>query len=158
MIHIETDTTTFNLRGVGLFLEGDYVLIHRAEQDDFWTPPGGRAELGESTREAAAREMREELKVEVEIGRLLWVLEYFFESRGRAFHEIAFYYQAHLAPGSNITPATPLFYSDDFGLPLIFRWVRIDELEGMQFYPSFLKTALKELPETTQHVILPEED
>jgi ADP-ribose pyrophosphatase YjhB (NUDIX family) len=158
MVHLETDTAVFNLRVVCVFVAGDYVLIHRAEPDDFWTAPGGRVELGESTREAAAREMREELKVAVEVGRLLWVVEYFFEAQGRDFLEVTFFYQAHFPPGSNINPDLPLFYGDDFGMPLIFRWVRVEELEELRFYPSFLKTALRELPETLQHVIFREED
>jgi ADP-ribose pyrophosphatase YjhB (NUDIX family) len=158
MIHFQTETTTFNFRVVAIFIDGDHVLIHRAEPDDFWTPPGGRAELGESTRETVAREMREELKVEVEVGRLLWVVEYFFDTPGRAFHEVDFYYQTHFPPSAGVTPATPLFYGDEEGLQLIFCWVRLDELEALRLYPTFLKTALKELPETPQHLICREED
>lgn len=158
MVHLETESAVFNLRTVCVFADGGHVLIHRAEPDDFWTPPGGRVEIGESTREAAAREMREELKVNVEVERLLWVAEYFFEVQGRTFHEVTFYYRAHFPPAANITPDVPLFYGDDFGLPLIFRWVRVDELQELRFYPTFLKTALKTLPEAPQHVILREED
>jgi ADP-ribose pyrophosphatase YjhB (NUDIX family) len=158
MIHLETERATFNLRVVGVFIDSNHVLIHRAEPDKLWTPPGGRAELGESTREALAREMLEE----VEVGRLLWVVEYFYEMQGRPFQEVAFYYQAHLPGGCGISPDVPVFYGDDFGLPLIFRWVRVDglvdELEGLPLYPSFLRTGLSQLPETPQHVIMREED
>lgn len=158
MIHLETESVVFNLRVVGVFVDGDCVLIHRSVNDDFWTPPGGRAELGESTREAVAREMREELQVEVEVGKLLWVVEYFFPWQERIFHEVTFYYHTSFMPGANINPATPLFYGDEEGLQLIFRWAHLDELEGLRLYPGFLKTDLRELPETTQHVILWEED
>ena len=158
MIHLETANTVFNLRVVAVFTHGDYVLIHRAESDYSWSLPGGRGEFGESTREAVAREMREELKVEVEVGRLLWVLEYFFEFQARAWHEVNFCYQTGFPPSANVTPATPTFYGDDMGLPLIFRWVHLDELQGVRLYPSFLKTALRQLPETTQHVISREEE
>lgn len=158
MIHFEIGNAVFNLRVVAVFIEGEYVLVHRAEPDDFWTLPGGRAELGENTKEAAAREMREELKVEAEVGKLLWVVEYFFDLPERAYHEVAFYYRMHFPPGAIITPATPIFHGDDMGLPLIFRWVRLDELAGLRLYPTFLKTALCELPETTQHVILRDDD
>ncbi|MDQ3705646.1 MAG: hypothetical protein M3437_10575 [Chloroflexota bacterium] len=44
MVHLETERAVFNLRAVCVFVYGDHVLVHRAE-------------LGESTREASAREM-----------------------------------------------------------------------------------------------------
>jgi len=52
LIHIEQpDAPIFNFRAAGIILDGDWVLLHRAEIDDFWAPPGGRVELGEAAAE-----------------------------------------------------------------------------------------------------------
>ena len=76
-ITFDKGDTRFVYRVAGVALDGDRVLIHRAEIDDFWALPGGRPSLMESADEALAREMHEELSAEVRIRRLLWVVEIF---------------------------------------------------------------------------------
>ena len=63
---------------VGVILDGDrnILLTRRAldtHQGGLWEFPGGKVEEGESTREALARELREELGIE--IGRTSALLE-----------------------------------------------------------------------------------
>ena len=53
--------------------EGKVLLVRRANQPGYglWSIPGGYVDRGEVVEEAAAREVREETGLEVEIGRLL---------------------------------------------------------------------------------------
>ncbi|HIH88955.1 TPA: NUDIX hydrolase [Candidatus Bathyarchaeota archaeon] len=57
--------------GVGILIRNgdDYLLIKRASEPDkgMWSVPGGMVELGETVRDAAAREAQEETGLEVEI-------------------------------------------------------------------------------------------
>ena len=46
------------------------------EFKDGWAFPGGKIELGESSEEALVREIREELDVDIKVGRLLETVEY----------------------------------------------------------------------------------
>ena len=65
------------LVGVGGFVhkDGKVLLIRRKFEPNKgrWAPPGGLLELGEDPEEAARREVREELGLEVEVEGLLQV-------------------------------------------------------------------------------------
>jgi ADP-ribose pyrophosphatase YjhB (NUDIX family) len=80
----------FDVRAAALLLDGERVLLHRLDGDTSWALPGGRVHLGEAA-DQVRREMREELGVAVAVTRLLWIVESFFEHRGRTHHELGFY-------------------------------------------------------------------
>jgi ADP-ribose pyrophosphatase YjhB (NUDIX family) len=153
MITFGIGSMRFIYRVVGVALDQDRVLLHRAENEDFWTMPGGRCELLEPATDTLKREMLEELEAEVTVGRLLWVMENFFEYEGRSCHELALYFLMSLPPDSPLTGRTEPFLGDEEGTRLIFRWIPLDELEDLIILPSFLKTALKSPPEAITHLV-----
>jgi len=63
--------------GAVVILDGAVVLVRRAKAPGAgeWTLPGGRVELGERLEDAVAREMHEELGLEVEVGPVLEIFE-----------------------------------------------------------------------------------
>jgi 8-oxo-dGTP pyrophosphatase MutT (NUDIX family) len=63
------------------------ILLVRQSHDgrDIWMPPGGAIEEGESSRDAAIREVMEETGLIVHAGRLLWHVEEVSEERGQRF-------------------------------------------------------------------------
>ena len=65
--------------GVGVLIKrgGEYLLIKRASEPDrgLWTIPGGLVEVGESVREAAIREAREETGLEIEVLEILDIID-----------------------------------------------------------------------------------
>jgi 8-oxo-dGTP diphosphatase len=65
--------------GVGIvcFRGADVLLIRRGQppREGSWSLPGGRQKLGETVRECALRELRQETGVEAEIGPLVDVVD-----------------------------------------------------------------------------------
>jgi ADP-ribose pyrophosphatase YjhB (NUDIX family) len=66
---------------------GGRVLLvsQRHEGKEIWMPPGGAIEAGESSRDAAIREVMEETGLVIHVGRLLWHVEEVSEERGQRF-------------------------------------------------------------------------
>ena len=63
--------------GVVVWKDGRVLLIRRGKSPmrGRWSLPGGRQELGETVREAAVREVREETGLEIRLGALLDVVD-----------------------------------------------------------------------------------
>ena len=146
-------STHLNYRVAGICIHDGHVLLHREEKDEFWVMPGGRPRLFESSRDALVREMDEEIATRVEVLSLLWVTEYFFTYAGVPFHEIAFYFLMSLPRDSPFRDVGTDFSGKEGDVTLLFHWFRIDEIEGVRLLPSFLGTALSDLPNSPVHVI-----
>lgn len=88
------------IRAVALCVvcHGDRVLVRRHSDPDrlriFFRPLGGSIEFGESSLDAARREVQEEIGAEVTNLRLLGCIENLFDAEDGAGHEIVFIYQA----------------------------------------------------------------
>ncbi len=156
----DDDGHHFKYRVSAVAIRGKDVLIHRAEVDDFWALPGGHVEMTETSEEALKREMKEELGVYIEVKRLLWVAENFFEYDGDRFHEVCFYYLIDLPDDSDMIKKDDVFYGSEGAyeylgkeIELIFKWHHLHELDQIKFYPNFLVEALKDIPEHTEHII-----
>lgn len=154
MITFDRGQTKFSLRVVGIIIESGKVLLCQNEQDTrFWFMPGGRAELLESSSESIKREMQEELGVEVQVERLLWMVENFGISQGLAAHEISMHYLIRLPAGSLFQDQTAIHRFEDGGVKSICKWHDLGKLDDIVLYPEFLRAALHDIPDKPQHII-----
>jgi ADP-ribose pyrophosphatase YjhB (NUDIX family) len=83
---------------------GSVLLIKRGKPplSESWSLPGGRVKEGENLKEAAAREVREECAVDIEVFDLIKTFEYIerdAESRVK-FHYFVFDFRAEYRSGS----------------------------------------------------------
>lgn len=154
MISFDGGDGRFNLRVAGVVVQEAHVLLHRAVSDPFWALPGGRVEMLETAPDALCREMQEELLTDVDVGRLLWVVENFFTYGERRFHEIGLYFALTLVdPLAFPVGPEPWDGQEDGGVPLVFQWFPLDGLAGVDVRPSFLVDALTMLPEAPVHLV-----
>lgn len=102
----------------------------RDHQPDF---PGGRVESGETEREAAAREMKEEAGIEVREQdlRLLYTRTRFFEDKGESVSH--FLYTAQLPS----TPEVTISFEHE-----AFEWVPFEKVVSDYEFNSFYAEAL----------------
>lgn len=157
MLSLETSAGYFTVRTVGVAIHNEQVLLHRAAHDTWWSLPGGRVELHESSADALVREMREELGVEAVLLRLLWVVERFYVS-SRRNHSIQFYYLTQI-PEALFPESAPTFTSPESNdTPLVFQWYPLDQLDALPIplYPAMLSTMLRQLPEAVVHLVAAE--
>ena len=135
----------FSYHVAALIQDGDNhslrVLLHRPAEDDFWSLPGGKVELGEESEQALRRQIRAQLDCEIEITRLLWLVENFFERGGEKFHELGLYFLARLPQGGP-------------PLPRAFQWFpcRPEILADLNIRPTFLNDRLAQIPEQIENV------
>lgn len=147
-----TDIALFNYRVAGIWIKNGHVLLHRDVNEKNWSLPGGRVKMAEDSTLSIKREFQEELGLDIKIERLAWVVENFFEYKGKDVHEMGLYYlvtQKNESFELNMSP----FYGNE-GERLIYRWTPLEELQKIQLYPEFLRTDLATISLSTEHIIV----
>lgn len=152
VLRLAHDDTLFTVRVAAACVHDGHVLLEGSD-DGFWILPGGHGELLEPTDATVRREMREEFGIEVEVGRLLWIVENFFTYEEVRSHQISFVYETHLPPDCDLLDTTRDFAGFDGDTPFVGRWFPIASLSETWLLPSFLCEALAELPDTPQHLV-----
>lgn len=146
------DRSGFKLRSAAVIVRDGRLLLHRATDQDVWYLPGGTGEFGEWSRHTLIRELREELYVDADVGRLLYVVEHFFETRARRWHQIASLFETALPEGCDAVRRETWEDEQPDGR-VVFRWVPLDELRTLRIAPGFLAAALHDLPREPRHVV-----
>jgi 8-oxo-dGTP pyrophosphatase MutT (NUDIX family) len=155
LIRLNAGPQRFQMRVAGLGFRDGYVLVHRAVHESFWTFPGGRAEIGETSEETLRREMVEELSVDVTVRRLLWSVENFFHYEEMDWHELGLYYLMELPADFPFDPGEIVHRIQDGEDELEFKWVRAtrEALVALDIPPYFIAEEIENLPATSRHLV-----
>lgn len=142
----------FKYRVSGILVVNNKVLTVKIANNDFYCLPGGHVEMFEDTKHAAIREFEEETGIKVDIERLTFICENFFNGNLGKMHELGFYYL--LKPQENIkTNDFEIIEKDKCGdVSLKFKWMDVDSVEN--FKPEFLKDRIKSLPQSVEHLVI----
>ena len=115
------------IRVTAAIIESDdkILIAQRKSEDDIfgglWEFPGGKIEDGETPEECMARELKEELDIEVEVGELITSNKHKYP---HGYFELIAYRVKY------ISGEIVLNDHDDF------KWVTIDEMDSFEFPPA----------------------
>jgi len=158
MVAFDKEKARFNYRVAGVAIQNGRVLLDRNSRNSYWVLPGGHPEMMEPMADALRREVREEIGADVEVVRLLWIMENFFY-KNKDIHELSFYFLMQLPPTSPLLVSDGPFYGKEHGYTLTFQWFPLIEADlfSLPLYPSNMAAALIQLPEATQHLVFHDE-
>lgn len=138
------DDFVFSYRVGGILICDGKILLQRPPKDNY-AIIGGHISAMETSAETLAREFREELHADVEVGRLLAIGEIFFPWGKRPCHQIALYYEVELKNPTQI-PLDGIFHGydelDNERIDLDFCWVPLQDLKEEIVYPMELTAHL----------------
>ncbi|TDE16615.1 NUDIX hydrolase [Dyadobacter psychrotolerans] len=140
----------FNFRAAGVAVVNGKLLLHKTSADKFWSLPGGRADMFETTKETLLREMMEETGMTVSVEQLMWIVENFFEYNQIRYHEIGFYYRMQFADLRDQND----FVVVENGSELLFHWHPLEELAAIKIHPNFITAELISDNTSPKHVVL----
>lgn len=93
-ITFSTNAGKFNYRVCAVILHENKILAMRDERSPYYYLPGGRVALHKTAETVVLREVREELEIDAEILRPLWLNESFFaeDVSHEKHHELCLYF------------------------------------------------------------------
>ncbi|MFJ7828285.1 NUDIX hydrolase [Psychrobacillus sp. NPDC096623] len=153
-ISFKTTEGRFNYRVAGLLVHDEKLLIMQDKGQPYYYVPGGRIRMNEKSEDAVKREIKEELGIEVNVNRMLWVNENFFkeESFHEQFHEVCFFYLLELKDEEVLKKGSK-FVVDENGKTHTYYWKSLDEINNINLYPQFLKEKMSEIPPHIKHIV-----
>ena len=144
----KTDAGICNYRVCAVILHEDKLLATKDQNSPYFYLPGGRVKLHEAAEDAIVREVREELNVEPQIIRPLWLNQGFFteDVTGVRFHELCLYYLVDISETDLLTRGD-CFTMLESGHPHYYEWIPLSRLKEEYLYPLFIKEKIFTLPE-----------
>jgi 8-oxo-dGTP pyrophosphatase MutT (NUDIX family) len=133
--------------GAGRVLLIRCVAMRRDGEFVFWLTPGGEIEAGETSAEAAVRELREELGLDVAVVGPVYGEATRFEHQGEMRDNLDFYFVARCDAAA---PELRGVTAEEIGLMREVRWWSVEEIEAAmagseRIFPVDLAGRVREL-------------
>ena len=96
---IKTFANHIRIRSCGILIQDKAILlikhINIGELDEFWCPPGGAVQFGETLSQAVIREFKEETSLDISCQSLIATNEHI----APPLHAIEFFHETHIIDG-----------------------------------------------------------
>ncbi len=144
---LKTENGRFNYRACAVILNGNKLLAMTDENAPYYYLIGGKVELHETAETAVLREIKEEMNVNAEIVRPLWVCQNFFTEKVNKdrYHELCFYFLVDISH-TDILEKGNKFVFKEGKHTLTFEWLNVSELNDKYIVPEFIKKEIGNLP------------
>lgn len=156
-IEIQRECGNFKLRVNGILIVDNKVLSVKMQKNEFFCLPGGHIELGEDSKEAIIREMKEETGYDIMINKLIALTENFFTRKnGKKIHEISLYYLLDSVNEIKIKNQEYSVIENDKGeiINHKFKWIEINHIDNENFKPVMVKEKIKNQDYKFEHIII----
>lgn len=148
-ISYQTGEGVFNYRVCAVITRGETLLVMKDERSPYYYLPGGRVKLHETAQKALLREIREELEVDAEIIRPLWLNQSFFtEDVNRLnYHELCLYFLVDVSKTNLMRKENDFILMENGKHRHAFSWMPFSRLGKSYLYPEFIKESILHLPD-----------
>lgn len=154
-IKILSDQMKFKYRVSAIFIRDNKLLVNKYD-DNSYCLPGGSVEIGETSKEAILRELKEEINLNFEILSFAGIAENFFTNlKGQKTHSIDFYYYVKLVDDKDYEFIDYNRIENDKGriVEHKFSWININKLNEIQLLPLEVRDKIKS-SELNFHIII----
>ena len=137
-IKVKIAGVEFVCRSCAVVMNGDKILFQKKKNDKSWALPGGKIEVLETTREALARELKEELDItDITVGDVMSVTENFFEWKGDKVHQYIFTHEVTFNdPKYNDIEGT--FDGAEEDNDVVYTWIKKEDLPKYSIKPDYV--------------------
>ena len=141
-LKIKTEAEEFHVRTCGIIKQENKFLIMRVNKTSYFHIPGGHIEIGEDSKQAVIREIKEEIGCDVKEAKLFSIEENFWTRNNKKCHGIEFYYI--IKPKQQLQMQDCEKIENDKGEEklLHFKWVTLEEIKEIDLRPSNIKDML----------------
>lgn len=116
----------------------------RDKQGSYYILPGGGQLPGETLEETVRRECLEEVGIEVQVRRLLYVREYIGKNHTFSKRHVGFHQLEHVFLCETLTPHKACPGSETDNHQVGVSWLSLEAIDRIRFYPDSIKSFLKD--------------
>lgn len=126
-------------------------MVQREKDGNEFAFPGGHVIMGETSEQSLKREYLEETGEKINVEKLIWIEECFWNWDNKEAHTIAFYYLNSLKNPTNMPD--DYFSSHKDNCNIMLEWVTLERLKELIFYPDFAKNKIQNISDEIEHFI-----